>query len=89
MVNSRIVVVLATSAMTIIVLFGVVPIIGSIIDDTYTVTDTSTTGWNTTVNINLDTPAESWIILQGLIVLVFLSVIIAIVIGAFRNMGSE
>jgi len=89
MVNARTVVGLTVAAVVIIVLLAVAPMIGSTIDDTYTVTDTSTTGWNSTTNTDLDTPAESWTTFIGLIVLAFLAVIIGIVISAFKNMGSD
>lgn len=89
MVNARTVVGLTVAAVVIIVLLAVAPMIGSTIDDTYTVTDTSTTGWNSSTNTDLDTPAESWTTFIGLIVLAFLAVIIGIVISAFKNMGGD
>ena len=87
MVDAKMVVGLTIAAVVIIVLLAVAPLIGSTIDDTYTVSDTSTTGWNTTTNTDLDTPAQSWTTFIGLIVLAFLAVIIGIVIKAFAGMG--
>jgi len=87
MVTAKTVVALTVAAVVIIVLLAVAPMIGSTIDDTYTVDDTSTTGWNSSTNTDLDTPAQSWTTFIGLIILAFLAVIIGIVIGAFRDMG--
>jgi len=89
MVSSKTVVALAISALIIVILFAVAPMIGTTIEDTYTITDTSKTGWNTTTNTDLDAPAESWSTFQGLVVLAFLGVIIGIVIGAFKKMGDD
>ena len=88
-VNAKQVVGLTVAAVVVIVLLAVAPMIGSTIDDTYTVDDTSTTGWNTSTNTDLDTPAESWTTFVGLIVLAFLAVIIGIVIAAFKDMGEN
>ena len=89
MVNARTVVGLTIAAVVIIVLLAVAPMIGSTIEDTYTVTDTSTDGWNRTANTDLTSPADSWITFIGLIVLAFLAVIIGIVIKAFSSMGQD
>ena len=89
MVNARTVVGLTIAAVVIIVLLAVAPMIGSTIEETYTVTDTSTDGWNRTTNTDLTSPADSWITFIGLIVLAFLAVIIGIVIKAFSNMGDQ
>jgi len=43
--------------------------------------------WNSNVNSDLNSPAQSWITFVGLIVLAFLAVIIGLVIRAFRGMG--
>lgn len=43
--------------------------------------------WNSNVNSDLDSPAQSWITFVGLIVLAFLAVIIGLVIRAFKGMG--
>jgi len=42
--------------------------------------------WNRNVNTDLVSPATTWITLVGLIVLMFLGVIIAKVLGALKNM---
>ena len=89
MVNAKTVVALTIAAVVIIVLLAVAPMIGSTIEDTYTVTDTSTDGWNRANNTDLTSPAESWITFVGLIVLAFLAVIIGIVIKAFAGMGEK
>lgn len=92
MVSSKTVVGLAIAALIVVILFAVAPMIGSTIDDTYTLTGaaaTDTAGWNSSVNTDLDSPAESWSTFQGLVVLAFLGVIIGIVIGAFKNMGND
>ena len=80
MVNVNVIVGLCVSAVVVVVLFCVVPMMCSIIEDNYTVTDTSTDGWNRTANTELDSPAESWVSLQGFIVLALLVVIIGVVI---------
>lgn len=87
MVSGKAVVGLTVSAVVIIVLLSVAPMIGSTIEDTYTVTDESTDGWNRTANTDLTSPATSWITFVGLIVLAFLAVIIALVIKGFKDMG--
>ena len=89
MVNAKTVVALTIAAVVIIVLLAVAPMIGSTIEETYTVTDTSPDGWNRTANTDLTSPAESWITFVGLIVLAFLAVIIGIVIKAFAGMGEK
>ena len=43
--------------------------------------------WNSNVNSDLNSPAQSWITFVGLIVLAFLAVIIGLVIRAFKGMG--
>ena len=41
--------------------------------------------WNSNVNSDLDSPAQSWTTFLGLLILAFLAVIIGIVIKAFRG----
>ena len=89
MVDAKMVVGLAISALVVIIILAVAPMIGSTIDDTYTVTDTSTTGWNVTANTDLDSPAQTWVTFVGLIILCFLAVIIGIVIKSFKGMGGD
>ena len=89
LVDSKMVVGLAISALIVIIILAVAPMIGSTIDDTYDVTDTSTTGWNVTANTDLDSPATTWVTFVGLIILAFLAVIIGIVIKGFKDMGSD
>ena len=86
MVSTSDVVAVAIAALTVIVILAIGPFFGSTIDDTYTVTDTSADGWNRTANTDLVSPATTWITLVGLIVLMFLGVIIAKVLGALKNM---
>ena len=45
--------------------------------------------WNSNVNTDLDSPAQSWVTFLGLLILAFLAVIIGIVIQAFRGMGGK
>jgi len=89
MVNSKDVIALAISALIVIIILAVAPMIGSNIDDTYDVTDTSSDGWNVTANSDLDSPATTWVTFVGLITLGFLAVIIGIVIRGFKDMGND
>lgn len=43
--------------------------------------------WNSNVNSDLNSPAQSWIIFVGLIYLAFLAVMISLIIRAFKDMG--
>lgn len=88
-VSAKSVVGLAVSALVVIIILAVAPMIGSTIDDTYDVTDTSTTGWNLTANTDLDSPATTWTTFTGLIILAFLAVIIGLVIKGFKDMGED
>ncbi|MCK5138263.1 MAG: hypothetical protein KAQ85_00335 [Thermodesulfovibrionia bacterium] len=80
MVNAKTVVALTISAVVIIVLLSVAPMIGSTIEETYTVADTSADGWNRTANTGLGSPADTWMTIIGLIILAFVAVIVAIII---------
>ena len=89
MVDAKLVVGLAISALIVIIILAVAPMIGSTIDDTYDVTDTSSDGWNVTANTDLDSPAATWVTFVGLIILAFLAVIIGMVIKGFKDMGND